>query len=221
MERCSDLVVKTLLMSDLVGSTHLAEQLGDSRASTLFARYESLSRDLLVTCDGWEIDKADGFLLLFDHAYSAVRYALAYHETLARLAREEGIRLEARVGIHQGKVMLRRNPPEHIARGAKPLEVEGLSKPTTARLMRLASPRQTLLTLRALRSVLETVAEEQEPIHPHLQWRAHGRYQLQGLRKSVPVFEIGLSGQSPMCPPRDITKVQSAERERTIPMLGL
>ena len=45
--------------------------------------------------------------------------------------------------------MLRENAAEDIARGAKPLEVEGLAKPTAARVMALARGGQTLLTAEA------------------------------------------------------------------------
>ena len=51
-----------------------------------------------------------------------------------------------RTGIHLGEVILRRKPAEHVARGAKPVEVEGLAKPTAARIMSLADPNQILLT---------------------------------------------------------------------------
>ena len=50
-------------------------------------------------------------------------------------------------------VTLRENAPEDVARGAKPVEVEGLAKPLAARVMSLARGGQTLLTTpRAQRS---------------------------------------------------------------------
>ena len=48
-----------------------------------------LARDLLARHQGQEIDKTDGFLLLFDRPVEAVRYALAYHDALAALSTEE------------------------------------------------------------------------------------------------------------------------------------
>jgi class 3 adenylate cyclase len=58
--------VKALLVSDLVGSTQLVELLGDSPSADLFERHDRLARDLMVEHGGVEIDKTDGFLLLFD-----------------------------------------------------------------------------------------------------------------------------------------------------------
>ena len=49
--------------------------------------------------------------------------------------------MASRVGIHLGEVVLRENSPEDVARGAKPLEVEGLAKAIAARVMSLAGRR--------------------------------------------------------------------------------
>ena len=57
---------------------------------------------------------------------------------MPQLSLEASVTLTARVGIHLGEVILLRNLPADIARGAKPLEVEGIAKPTAARLMSLA-----------------------------------------------------------------------------------
>ncbi len=41
------LLLKTLLVSDLVDSTRLVEELGDKRAARLYRRHDRLARDLL------------------------------------------------------------------------------------------------------------------------------------------------------------------------------
>ncbi len=100
-------VLKTLLLTDLVGSTRLTEQVGDQRASEIWARHDHLARELLTRHDGREIDKSDGFLLLFDRPSEAVAYALAYHHMLEALSHELEVELRARAGIHLGEVILR------------------------------------------------------------------------------------------------------------------
>ena len=123
-------------------------------------RHKSLARGLLEDHGGREVDNTDtslaalerkhslaalerkhslaaferehSLLLLFDRPWNAVSYALAYHEGLRELG------LAARVGIHLGEVILHRNTLRDVERGAKPVEVEGLAKPTAARLMSLA-----------------------------------------------------------------------------------
>ena len=79
-------------------------------------------------------------------------YALAYHRALAALP----VPLKARAGLHVGPVILRENSAEDVARGAKPLEVDGLAKPTAARVMSLARGGQTLLTPEAREALGET-----------------------------------------------------------------
>ena len=133
-----------LLVTDVVDSTKLAEELGDTKVAEVWAAHDRLARDLLATHKGREIDKTDGFLLLFDQAFDAVAYALAYHRALKDLD------LKARAGLHVGDVILRENSAEDVARGAKPLEVEGIAKPTAARVMGLALGGQTLATSEAI-----------------------------------------------------------------------
>ena len=118
-----------LLLTDVVDSTRLSEQLGDTAMAALWAAHDRVARDLLPAHKGREIDKTDGFLFLFDTAADAVAYALAYHRAIGALDPP----LQARAGLHVGPVILTENQPADIARGAKPLEVDGLAKPTAAR----------------------------------------------------------------------------------------
>ncbi len=199
----------TILLSDLVGSTRLVEQLGDSTSAELFRLHDRLARDLLDNHDGLEIDKTDGFLLLFQRPWDAVRYALSYHKALADLSRSKqakGVDLSARVGIHFGEVVLRRNSRQDIARGAKPLEAEGLAKPTAARMMSLAGGRQTLLTRSAF-DLSRRSAVGEEDGSEKLRWLAHGGYLFKGVREPVEVFEVGVEGFAPLRAPEGSEKV--------------
>ncbi len=131
-------VIKTLFLTDLVDSTKLFERLGDERAAKVSADYDRVARDLLDRFNGREIDKTDGFLLLFDRPIDATRYALAYQSALVELSVRTGVSISGRIGVHLGEVFLRENSREDVARGAKPLEVEGLAKHTVARVASLA-----------------------------------------------------------------------------------
>jgi len=208
-------VLKTLLLSDLVGSTQLVERLGDERAFALFGRHDRLARDLIQAHGGREIDKTDGFLILFDRPIDAVRYAVAYHQAMASLSAESGADVASRVGIHLGEVYLRTNPAEDVARGAKPLEVEGLAKPVAARLMSLATARQTLLT-RAAFDLARRAAVGDEQGERALVWLAHGAYLFKGVDEPVKVFEVGVEGVSPLVPPPDSAKVARVRSDETI-----
>lgn len=204
--------VKALLVTDLVESTALVRRLGDARGAEIFARHDRLARDLLVTFHGLEIDKTDGFLLLFDRPVDAVSYALAYHAALDRLSEELGVPLTARAGIHLGEVVQRRNEPEDVIRGAKPLEIEGLAKPMAARVMSLAGGRQTLLTRAAFdlaRRAFVGRGEERRD----LRWLAHGLYRFQGVEEPEEIFEVGVEGQSLLLVPPDTAKARRAVAE--------
>ena len=58
---------RALLFTDVVDST-LVERLGDARAAELWAEHDRRARDLLARHRGREIDRTDGFFLLFDDA---------------------------------------------------------------------------------------------------------------------------------------------------------
>lgn len=203
--------VKTLLVTDLVGSTALLAQLGDRRGAELFARVDRTARDLLVQFEGQEIDRTDGFLLLFERPVEAARFAVAYHRALAALAAEHRVPLVGRVGIHVGEVYLRANTPDDVARGAKASEVDGLAKATAARLASLAAGRQTLLTQGAFDSVREQVTGGSLVDQP-VAWLAHGPYRFQGVDEPLEVFEIGVVDAAPLGVPADTAKAQRAVR---------
>lgn len=211
--------VKTLLLIDLVDSTRLLEQLGDARAQQVFAQHDQLARGLLARFDGQEIDKTDGFLLLFDRPIQAVGYALAYQRELAGLAERLGALLEARAGVHLGEVYLRRNSLGEVAQGAKPVEVEGLAKHTVARVAGLAQARQVLLTHTAFDLARRgAIGETLGSLRPR--WLAHGPYLLQGIGEPMEIFEVGLPGAAPLSAPRDTPKARRAVRAGDEETLG-
>jgi predicted ATPase/class 3 adenylate cyclase len=168
---------RALLLTDVVDSTKLSEAIGDKAMAEVWAAHDRVARDLLPQWRGREIDKTDGMLLMFDTAADAVYYALHYHHALADMA----VPLKARAGLHVGPVILRENGAEDIARGAKPLEVDGLAKPTAARIMSLARGGQTLLTTEAREDLGKTVLKTQ----------SHGHWQIKGVADPIELFEVG------------------------------
>lgn len=168
---------RALLLTDVVDSTKLSEAIGDKAMAEVWAAHDRVARDLLPQWRGREIDKTDGMLLMFDTAADAVYYALHYHHALADMA----VPLKARAGLHVGPVILRENRAEDVARGAKPLEVDGLAKPTAARVMSLARGGQTLLTPEAREDLGKTVLKTQ----------SHGHWQIKGVVDPIELFEVG------------------------------
>jgi TolB-like protein/class 3 adenylate cyclase/tetratricopeptide (TPR) repeat protein len=196
----SNPAIRTLLLCDLVASTRLVERVGDSTAAELFARHDRIARNLLSAFSGREIDKSDGFLLLFERPIEAVHFALAYQAELRELGATFGAPITSRVGIHLGEVMLRENLPEDVARGAKPLEVEGLAKAIAARVMSLAANGRILLTRAAFDFARRAVVGMKH--EPPLHWIVHGRYRLAGVEDLVEVCEVvDFGGAEPTQPP--------------------
>jgi TolB-like protein/class 3 adenylate cyclase len=185
-------ILKTVLICDLADSTALLERLGDARAASVFARHDELVRALVAEHQGRELDKSDGFLLLFDRPLNAVRFALDYHAGLARLSSELSVPLAARVGIHLGELLVRENPPELVSRGAKPVEAEGLPKAMAARLMAAARPGQILLTRGAYDLARRGAVGERGA--EGLRWSSHGTHRFKGVSDPVEVFEV-LAGE--------------------------
>ncbi len=213
--------LRALLLTDLVGSTELIESLGDVRSYEVFARHDRLARDLVEKFDGIEIDKTDGFLFLFERPVDAVGCAMAYHHELMMLSQEFGVELVARAGIHFGEVHLRRNSDLDVARGAKPVEVEGLAKPLAARVMALARGGQTLMTQGAFELARRAV-EAEEPLAQGLTWLSHGTYQLKGVEAPTPIFEVGQEGLAPLLAPPEMRIARGNRyRRNSVVVLGL
>jgi predicted ATPase/class 3 adenylate cyclase/Tfp pilus assembly protein PilF len=173
--------VKALLMSDMVGSTQLGARLGDEAMAGVWRAHDRLVRDLLAAWNGREIEKTDGVHALFDQADDALGCALAYHRGL----REAGLPVSVRAGIHAGPVTLRRNEPADVARGAKPMEVDGLAVSIASRVMATARGGQTLLSGDAVRAL--------ESLPTGL--RAHGHWRFKGVPEPVELFEVGSTGE--------------------------
>jgi len=192
-------LLRTLVAVDLVESTALTDQLGDRSIADIMHLLDRHARDLLERHGGIEIDKTDGFLLMFERPIPAVAFALDYQRLLHDMSLSEFLPLKARIGIHVGDVVLWRNAANDIARGAKPMEVEGLVKPVAARLAGLALPGQILLS--GVARALALRAQDELKVDFPPEWRMHGRYIFKGVGEPVPVFEVGEVGIAPLRSP--------------------
>jgi class 3 adenylate cyclase len=180
-----------LLLTDIVDSTRLNDELGDAVMAPLWAAHDSAARELVRAWRGREIGRSDGFLLLFEQAADALGFALAYHRRLATLE----VPLRSRVGLHVGPVTLRLNAQADQAQGATPFEVDGIALPVAARVMAAAAAGQTLLSAAAVQA-----------LGPGPQaLLSHGHWRLKGVSEPVELFEVGDPG-APFAPPEDSAK---------------
>src|SRR5262245_60266378 len=124
-----DRSLATVLFTDIVGSTHQADQLGDRRWGYLLDEHHARIRRQLDRFRGSEVDTAgDGFFVTFDGPARAVRCACAIRDTV----REIGI--EIRAGLHTGEVERR------------DAAVTGLAVHAGARVAALAQASEVLVT---------------------------------------------------------------------------
>jgi class 3 adenylate cyclase len=93
-----DRVLATILVTDIVGSTERAAELGDRAWAELLDRHHAIVREQLHAFRGEEVDTAgDGFLATFDGPGRAIRAAVAIRDGL----RDSGI--PVRCGLHTGE----------------------------------------------------------------------------------------------------------------------
>ena len=124
-----DRVLKTVLFTDIVGSTQTAALLGDRRWRQLLDGHDSAVRRALDHFRGVEVKTTgDGFLASFDGPARAIRCAQAIIEA-ARL-----LGLDVRTGLHAG---------ECERRGE---DLTGIAVHTGARVAALAGPGEVLVT---------------------------------------------------------------------------
>jgi class 3 adenylate cyclase/pimeloyl-ACP methyl ester carboxylesterase len=106
----TDRMLATILVTDLVGSTRLASELGDRRWREVLDRHDEIVKAELARYRGQVIrSTGDGILAMFDGAARAVRCAVAIRAALL----PQG--LHVRAGLHTGEVELRESGPDGIA----------------------------------------------------------------------------------------------------------
>jgi class 3 adenylate cyclase len=124
-----DRILTTLLFTDIVGSTRIADRLGDQAWRELLATHNRVVRRELDRYRGREVSTTgDGFLATFDSAARAVRCAGAISEAV------QALDLAIRAGIHTGEV-------EYVTGN-----VRGLAVHLAARIAQLAEPGEVLIS---------------------------------------------------------------------------
>jgi class 3 adenylate cyclase len=159
-----DRVLATILVTDLVGSTDRAREVGDRAWSELLEQHYAEVRYELERFRGEEVDTAgDGFLALFDGPARAIRCALEVRHSLRELG------LDMRAGVHTGEV-------ERL-RGEKP---RGIAVHIGSRVATCAAPGEVLVTA----TTRDLVAGS------GLEFEDRGEHQLRGIPEARHLFNV-------------------------------
>ncbi len=195
-------LLRTLLLTDLCDSTEIMEKRGDAAAAQIYRDLDRVVLELQQRWRGRLIDRSDGLLLLFERPIDGLGFALDYMKALKDVGARHDVELRARAGLHVGEVLTWRNSVEAVQLGAKPLEVEGLTKPMAARLMTLARPGQILVSAIA-EPLAHRAARELGERGDHLLWKSHGYWCFKGVPGRQEVYEVGEAGLAPLRAPRN------------------
>jgi class 3 adenylate cyclase len=159
---------RTILFTDIVGSTDMTQRLGDEMALIALELHDSIVRDALAATSGREIKHTgDGIMAVFFSATSAVRCGIKVQQDIARHRGEHPDHpLQVRIGLAAGE------PIEHNN------DLFGSTVQLAARLCAHADPEQILISnvvaelcigkslpLKALGQI--TLKGFDEPVHVH------------------------------------------------------
>lgn len=93
----------SVLFTDLVASTALTVELGDSRADEVRRLHHERQRDTVTRRGGYVVKGlGDGIMAVFDGAAQAMAAAADLHEATAELARRHRVPLVLRIGVSAG-----------------------------------------------------------------------------------------------------------------------
>ncbi|MGH9035771.1 MAG: AAA family ATPase, partial [Acidimicrobiia bacterium] len=160
----------TVLFTDLVGSTDLMSQLGDTVFDELRDEHFARLREALTACGGEEVkNTGDGLLVTFASTVDALAAAVAAQQATERQCRSAPAPLAIRVGLALGEVAFEDG------------DVFGTPVVEAARLVAAARPGQILAT-----AVVKVVAGSRAGVV----LSDLGSLQLKGLPDPVPVCEV-------------------------------
>jgi class 3 adenylate cyclase len=155
-------LMATILFTDIVDSTKLARDAGDTTWKRTVAMHDDVVRSVLGRFRGREVETAgDSFLVLFDSAEGAIRCGLALIAALA------AIQVPIRVGVHSGEVV---TSGDHV---------RGLAVHAAARIVAQAKAGEALVS-GTTRDLPEGATG--------LTYESRGRHRLKGLEREHELF---------------------------------
>ena len=165
----------TMLFTDIEGSTHLLQQLGD-RYAELLTGCRNLLRAAFHTYRGQEVDtQGDAIFAAFARASDALLAAVAAQRELASHSWPDAVAVRVRMGLHTGE-------PSRVVEGYVGLDVH-----YAARIMSAAYGGQVLLS-RTTRELVEHDLPEGVSL------RDLGEHYLKDLERPIHLYQLVIAG---------------------------
>jgi predicted ATPase/class 3 adenylate cyclase len=165
----------TLLFTDIEGSTHLLQQLGNHYAEML-RECRRLLRTAFQEWHGFEVDtQGDAFFVVFERATDAILAAATSQQALNSASWPDGVIVRVRMGIHTGD--LQSTEEGYI----------GLDVHRAARIMSVAHGSQVLLSQATYELVVNQLPEE-------LSLKDLGEYRLKDIAGITRLFQLVIPG---------------------------
>jgi class 3 adenylate cyclase len=156
--------VRTVVFTDIVGSTERARAMGDAGWKKLLGRHDRLAEQLARRSRGTVVKHiGDGQLVLFDAPKDAIRFATTFR------AESRDLDVRIRAGIHAGEVDVERR------------DVTGIGVHIASRVMGEAAPSEILVS----RTVRDLVAGSD------VAFVDRGQHTLKGLDGDWQLFAVG------------------------------
>ena len=103
--------MRTILFTDVEGSTALTDRLGDAKARDLLREHERITRDALKSHGGSEVKTlGDGFMASFGSATKALECAVALQRSFAQHNDSADETIKVRVGLNAGEPIAEDDP---------------------------------------------------------------------------------------------------------------
>src|SRR5258708_22672847 len=172
----------TLLFTDIEGSTHLLQQLGEQYTSVL-SEYRDLLRTAFSEHHGYEVDtQGDGFFVVFVRAREAILATVAAQRALITHSWPEGVVVRVRMGLHTGE-------PSLIGEGYVGLDVH-----YAARIMSAGYGELVLLS----QTTRELVKND---LPDGISLRDLGEHRLKDLQRPIHLYQLVIVGLPADFPP--------------------
>jgi hypothetical protein len=182
-----------LVLLDLIDSTKFVQRNGALKSAKWLQYHDSLTRSLLYRFSGREIDRSDGFLLSFESCIDALNFALWYQKTIP-----EKTKIHCRIGIHYGSVAEVTQEDKYTLVGAKAVEIEGIAKNITARIMSICLKEQVLLSKQAY----QVVRSRNNHFTPKgVRYACVGLYRFKGVKEPLEIYAVAEKIEALQPPP--------------------